>query len=252
MCSREPKVGIVIPAFREAEGIGALLTEVRKCVPDVEIVVVDDSPDEDTVAAVRSCGFSNVTVTHRKVKGGRGSAVLAGMRQLLDAGCEQIVEMDADFSHPPGQIPALLMQARADKLDLLIASRYAAGSQILNWPLSRRIFSAASNHLARRVLRIPVHDYTNGFRVYSRAAAELIVEECGRMGKGFIALSEILVNLHSRHFTIGETATVFPNRVRGESSLNTAEISSALVGLFRIWLLQRRLRARNVRVERKH
>lgn len=250
--SNENKLGVVIPTYKESESIASLIEAILKAEPSARIVVVDDSPNLDTVEAVNRLGLPQARITHREGKGGRGSAVIEGIRQLLGAGCEKILEMDADFSHPPGQIPELLSQARSRELDLLIASRYILGSRILNWPLSRHIFSGASNRLARAVLRIPVADYTNGYRLYSRRAAQIIVDTCGKLGKGFIALSEILVNLYYRGCRIGETPTVFTNRVRGESSLNWAEIRNAIIGLYRISFLVRQLKReqkKNVRLE---
>jgi dolichol-phosphate mannosyltransferase len=149
--------------------------------------------------------------------------------------------MDADFSHPPQQIPELVRFAEERDADLVIASRYLPESRISNWPLSRRIFSRLSNFLARRVLSVPVRDYTNGFRCYSRRATELIVATCGSRGSGFIALSEILVSIYYRGMRVVETPTHFVNRVRGQSSLNRREIANALHGLFKIYGLKREL-----------
>ncbi len=234
-------VGVVIPSYKEADNIGRLIREILTFVPEARIAVVDDSPDLATKDAVERLGLARVTVTHRGAKGGRGSAVLEGIRQLLDQGCSQILEMDADFSHPPSQIPDLLREAGERRFDLLVASRYLPQSEIRNWPLSRRTFSKCSNLLARAVLGVPLADYTNGYRVYSLRAARLIVETCGKEGKGFIALSEILVNLHYRGFRVGEVPTVFVNRMRGESSVNFQEIKNALTGLLNIYFLRRRL-----------
>jgi dolichol-phosphate mannosyltransferase len=235
------RVGIVIPAYKEADNIASLIQEILKHVPSAAIVVVDDSPDLATEQAASRPGLGQVTVIHRGRKGGRGSAVLEGVVRLLQQGCTQILEMDADFSHPPSQIPSLLKEAVDRRLGLLVASRYLPQSHIQNWPLSRRLFSRCSNMLARAALGVPIADYTNGFRVYSRPAAETIVVTCGKEGRGFIALSEILVNLHYRGYTIGETPTIFVNRARGESSVNYQEVRDALTGLIRIFLLRRRL-----------
>ena len=189
-------VGVVIPTYKEADNIANLIREILRFVPEAHIAVVDDSPDLATRDAVERLALARVSVTHRDAKGGRGSAVLEGIRQLLDRGCTQILEMDADFSHPPSQIPDLLREARERRLDLLVGSRYLPQSEIHAWPLSRRAFSRCSNLLARAVLGVPIADYTNGYRVYSLPAARLIGETCGKEGKGFIALSEILVNLY--------------------------------------------------------
>jgi dolichol-phosphate mannosyltransferase len=237
-------VGVVVPAYKEADNIGNLVREILKYAPEARVVVVDDSPDLATKEAVEGLGLPNVTVTHREKKGGRGSAVIEGIRQLVAKGCTQVVEMDADFSHPPSQIPELLREAPARGLDMLIGSRYLPHSEIVNWPLSRRIFSKCSNLLARVVLGVPIADYTNGYRVYSLPAAKLVAETCGQKGKGFISLSEILVNLHYRGFRVGEVPTIFVNRLRGESSVNFQEIKNALTGLFDIYFLKRRLSRR--------
>lgn len=222
-------LGVAIPTYREHDNIAALLAAVAKAAPGARIVVVDDSPDSRTVEAALRGGLAEVVA--RGAKGGRGSAAREGLRRLLEAGCDALVELDADFSHPPEQIPALVGEARERGLDLLIASRYLPASRIENWPAARLAFSKAANLAARCLLRVPVRDYTNGFRCYSRRAAQLIVDECGRRGEGFIALSESLVRLRRAGLSIGETPTVFVNRRRGESSLSAAEIAEAARGL---------------------
>jgi dolichol-phosphate mannosyltransferase len=228
-------IGIVIPSYNEKESIVALLTELRAILPQVELVVVDDSPTQDTVNAIKQANLAAVEVIHRTTKGGRGSAVLEGLRYLLSKNCELYLEMDADFSHSPSELPGILSHLKNQNLDMLIASRYLPESQIVNWPLSRRVFSRASNILARFVLGIPIVDYTNGYRCYTRKAAQHVVNTCGRYGKGFISLSEILVNLYYAKYEVGEIPTRFVNRVRGESSVNQQEIKNALVGLFKIY-----------------
>lgn len=236
--------GIVIPTFREAENIAQLVAQLRDVASDARIVVVDDSPDLETVNAVTPMAGPTLEIVHRGGKGGRGSAVLEGMRTLVARGVDVVIEMDADHSHPPSELPRLLDEFQRQRLDLLIASRYLKDSRIENWPITRRIFSRAANTLARTTLGVPVHDYTNGYRLYSRRAAELVVAECGKSGSGFIALSEILVTLHYHGLRIGELPTVFVNRARGDSSLNAHEILSAAVGLWSTIRLRRRLEHR--------
>lgn len=236
------KVGVVIPSYKEHESIADLIASIRALGMETEIVVVDDSPDLKTVDALARLDQSRLKIIHRENKGGRGSAVLVGLGYLRGLGVDWYVELDADFSHPPAQIPELVEMARANQIDLLIASRYLPESRILNWPFSRRLFSFASNKLARLVLGVPISDYTNGFRVYSPKAASIIVSECGRLGVGFIALSEILVNVYYRGLRVAEIPTKFVNRVRGESSLNSSEIKNALQGLFKIRELKNRFK----------
>ena len=235
------KIAVVIPAYGESENIVGLCKEILAHYSNADILIVDDSPDNLTVEAVEKFGHTQVSIARRDAKGGRGSAVISGISQCINGSYDYFLEIDADFSHPPAQIPALIKQAEEQKLDLLIASRYLGESKILNWPLSRRIFSKCANFLARTLLQVPVHDYTNGYRLYSKRAAVELVQTCGKLGSGFIALSEILVNLHYRHYAIGEVSTIFVNRIRGESSLSRKEIWNALMGLQRIYQLKKHL-----------
>jgi dolichol-phosphate mannosyltransferase len=232
------ELGVVIPSYLEGANITKLITAVGQFCPGAKIVVVDDSPNTETVDAVKAMKLSHVHTIHRKEKGGRGSAVIEGIQWVLNQGCSWVIEMDADFSHPPSQLPELLAEAKSKRLDLLIGSRYLPTSKIDNWPISRRIFSKCANTLSRVLLQVPIHDYTNGYRVYSKAAAQLVLATCGKLGKGFIALSEILVNVYYRGYAVGEVPTNFTNRIRGQSSLNSSEITNAFLGLFKILKLK--------------
>lgn len=234
-------LGIAIPTYKEAGNIAALITELRSLFPDVRIVVVDDSPDLETVRAVEPLCGPAVELVHRDHKDGRGSAVLLGLRRCLEAGCYAVVEMDADFSHAPGELAGLLEALSSNSADVIIASRYVPGGRIRNWPVSRLLFSRAANLLCRILLGVPVRDYTAGYRVYSRRAAEAIDSTCGKFGRGFIPLSESLVNLHYRGFRVVEVPSVFVNRLRGESSVSAGELWNALTGVFRIYGLKRKL-----------
>jgi dolichol-phosphate mannosyltransferase len=236
-----PKLGIVIPAYREEENIVRLCFEISQFVPESKILVVDDSPSDLSVIAIREAALPNVEIVHRKVKSGRGSAVLFGITKILEGDVDFILEIDADFSHPPEQILQLIAKAQENDCDLLIASRYLKESKILGWPISRRLFSFAANNLARICLQVPVKDYTNGYRLYSARAARELIVTCGRLGDGFIILSEILVNLYYRGFKVCEVPTVFVNRVRGVSSLGHREVFSAVLGLIKITKLRRQL-----------
>jgi len=236
-------VGIVVPTFREAANIAALVRALLTEVPDAEIVIVDDTEDLSTVDAAAEVAGPNVRVIHRTKKDGRGSAVLSGMRLLLqETDSRRIVEMDADFSHDPKELARLIEALESSGAAMVIGSRYLPASRIRNWPVTRRIFSAASNLLARTVLGVPISDYTNGYRIYTSEAARVVSETCGRIGRGFIPLSETLVNLYFRGYDVVEVPTIFVNRARGESSVTRREITDALMGLFRIHALKRRLR----------
>ncbi len=234
-------IGIVIPSYNEEASIADLIVEIRRYVPESIIVVVDDSPGVAVAHAMAQLLNHKTELIRRGSKGGRGSAILVGLKRLLETDTEFFIEMDCDFSHPPKQIPELAKKLKNEQLDMVVASRYLPGSQILNWPVRRRVFSRYSNFLARRALGIAISDYTNGFRCYSRSAAKLIIAECGRFGSGFIGLSEILVNLSCRCYKIGEMPTVFTDRLRGQSSLRFFEVASSLQWLFKLRGLKHRL-----------
>lgn len=237
-------IGVVLPSYNEAENIAALVTAVHGAVPEARIVVVDDSPDLATVEALAPLSGPLLRVIHREAKGGRGTAVFLGIDELLAAGCDAIVEMDADFSHAPAQIPQLAAALNGSGADMVVASRYVRGGRIVNWPLRRRLFSRAANALAHALLGVPIHDYTTGYRAYSRRAAELIAATCGKVGRGFIPLSEIAVNVHYHGLRVVEVPTTFVNRARGKSSFGAAEVWEAARGVMRIWALKRQLARR--------
>ncbi len=235
------KIAVIIPAYRESANIIELCKDILSNYERADILIVDDSPDTHTVDVVKEFSHPQVNLLHRKTKGGRGSAVIFGINHYISGSYDYFLEVDADFSHPPSEIPGLVKHAEEKNLDLLIASRYLHKSKIVNWPLTRRVFSKAANLIARILLQVPVHDYTNGFRLYSKNGAIELVNTCGKLGSGFIALSEILVNLYYRGYKVDEIPTIFINRIRGESSLSPKEIWNALTGLTKIYQLKRQL-----------
>lgn len=235
------KLIIVIPTYNEKENIKILLDKIFKILDEVKIIIVDDSPDQEIKDEINE--FKNVIYIHRKQKMGRGSAVLFGMSNALKYHkFSHLIEMDADLSHNPDEIPDNLNYFIQNKINLLISSRYLKKSQIINWPIKRRILSYFANFLAKLILCVPVQDYTNGFRIYSKSAVEHVVKNCGRAGDGFIILSEILIQLHLNRYVIQEKPTIFFNRVRGNSNVNLKEILRSLVGLFKIYSIKNKLK----------
>ena len=149
--------------------------------------------------------------------------------------------MDADFSHNPSELKRNINFFFNNSLDLLIGSRYLKRSKIINWSVSRRIFSFLANFSARNLLQIPITDFTNGYRIYSRRSVKKIIKNCGKIDDGFIILSEILVELYLNNFKIDEIHSKFVNRVRGESSINFKLILQSCIGLIKIYLKKRKL-----------
>lgn len=227
-------VAIIIPAYNEEKNIERLLKEIKKNIK-AEIVVVDDSINDLTRNIIMQKKF-NIIYIKRNKKLGRGSAVLTGIKKILkNKKIDIFIEMDADFSHSPQELKRNVKIFIDRKLDLLISSRYLKKSKIINWHLTRRIFSFLANYLARFLLKIPISDYTNGYRIYSKRAAKTIVKKCGKLGDGFIILSEILIILFEKNFKIDEIHTKFLNRKRGESSVNLSLIIESFFGLIKLY-----------------
>ena len=235
------EISIIIPTFNEKENIHRLIKNIKKVVPKAYIVIVDDSIDDEIGKIVKKNKYLNVNYYHRKNAKGRGSAVLFGLRKNFSKDKKRIfIEMDADFSHRPIELKKNIKLFKKKNYDLLISSRYLKKSKIINWPISRKIFSKLSNILAQLVLRVNVSDYTNGFRIYSSNAVNIILKKCGKIGDGFIILSEFLLALNINKLRIGETNTIFVNRIRGESSVNFKLIVNSFVGLIKLFVIKKR------------
>ena len=234
-------ISIIIPTINEKENIHRLIKNIKKVVPKAHIVIVDDSIDNEIGKIVKKNKYLRVNYYHRKNARGRGSAVLFGLRKNFSKGKKCIfIEMDADFSHRPVELKKNIELFKKKNYDLLISSRYLKNSKIINWPISRKIFSKLSNILAKLVLRVNVSDYTNGFRIYSSKAVYIILNKCGKIGDGFIILSEFLLALNINKLRIGETKTIFVNRIRGESSVNFKLIVNSFTGLIKLFIIKKR------------
>ncbi len=230
------EIAIIIPAYNEEENIERLIKKINFYVKKPIIVLVDDSPSFKTSDIIKNKKIK-IKYYHRKIKAGRGSAVIFGLKKIIkNKKIKAFVEIDADFSHAPSEITRNLNYFFKNKLDLLISSRYLKKSKILNWPLSRRILSFLANKLAKILLSIPVSDYTNGFRIYSKNSCKVIIHKCGKIGDGFIILSEILQEINNKNLKIGEIKSVFINRTRGESSVSIKTFVVSLLGLLKLFI----------------
>ena len=235
------KIAIIIPTFNELDNIEKLIKEILKNIPESTIFVVDDSKQNEIGKLISSKNLK-AKYFHRENVRGRGSAVLYGFTNALQKNEFDIfIEMDADFSHNPNELTRNIKYFSENNLDLLIASRYLKKSKIINWGLRRRILSKLSNVLARFLLGVKLKDFTNGFRIYSKRATEIITKRCGNIGDGFIILSEIVVVLKNNSFKIDEIETIFVNRTRGESSVNIKLVLASLYGILKLYFIKNKL-----------
>jgi dolichol-phosphate mannosyltransferase len=230
-------IGIIIPCYNEEQNIFKLINYLKRTLKkNYTIIVIDDSSKNLKINS------SKVIYIHRKKKLGRGSAVLQGLKILLNKKkIKYFIEMDADFSHNPNEIPGNLNFFKKKKLDLLISSRYLKNSKILNWPLKRKILSKLSNLFIKFLLKIPVNDFSNGFRIYSKEAVKIIIKNCGKKDTNFIILSEIIMLIFYNNLRVSEVKTIFKNRIRGESTVNFVLLLKSLFNLIQIFYLNRYL-----------
>lgn len=225
---------IIIPTYNEKENLIILIPQLIKYYPNSLIFIVDDNSIDNTADFFKknSSAFSNVYLISRKGKLGRGSAVIDGLKKALNtAGSEYYLEMDADFSHNPKEIKNLLEKKNPDTL--IIGSRYIKGSKIINWPYLRKILSALANIYIRNILKIPLHDFTNGFRLYPKKAAEIIVNT-NPADKGYTTLSETAYILYLNNIKFTEVPTTFINRKLGKTKISIKEYLQSLVSIIRI------------------
>ena len=231
----ERKTLIIIPSFNERQNIVQLIDRLFELYRDIDILVVDDSSPDGTADVVKEAQARHgekLKLLVRQGKGGRGSAVMDGCKMALGENYETVLEMDADFSHKPEEV-----QSVRDMLglncDCVIGSRYVHGSEIREWGRRRIVFSRLANRFARFVLGIPINDYTNGFRAYTRRALASI--DFGKIdATGYVVLSEFAWQLYSRGFQFAEVPTLFVNRRRGASNLGFHEINEAFFSVLRI------------------
>ena len=227
---------IIIPTYHEEENIFLLIEKLRSLKFNKDIIIVDDTPIPLNFMGIKF-DKKKLTYIHRAKKSGRGSAVIHGLKIALKKKYDIFIEMDADFSHNPNELENKIRFFNKDSLDMLISSRYMKKSKILNWPIQRTILSNLSNFLTRILLQVPISDYTNGYRLYSKRSVKVIVSKCGKIGDGFIILSEILLRIYYKKYKISEIKTIFVNRKRGESSVSLSLIIESLLGLFKLYII---------------
>lgn len=194
---------------------------------DIDVLFVDDNSPDGTPEAVRQLAAdeSRVHALIRPSRLGLGSAYLAGFDFALERDYEAVVTMDADFSHAPRYIPALLDQLR-DR-DIVVGSRYVRGGGVKNWGLVRRWFSRAANLYTRLLLWIPTRDCTAGFRAYRSEALRRLPLD-GVLSSGYAALEELMYLAHKVGFKVDEVPIIFEGRRAGESKISHREIFHGL------------------------
>ncbi len=219
---------VVIPTFNESENLPRLVKEIRTAVPGIRILVVDDGSPDGTADLAEALGrdLGGIDVLRRPTKDGLGAAYRAGLRRAIDDGAEICIQMDADLSHPPEVLPALIAIVEHGA-DLAIGSRYVPGGRTVDWPWQRRALSRWGNRYSSGVLGLAINDATAGYRAYSAAALERMdFESVQASGYGFqVEMTYRLVNAGGK---IVEFPITFHDRQAGESKMSGGIIKEAL------------------------
>ena len=231
------KIVQVIPTYNESVNLPELIPALFDLnLPGFHVLVVDDNSPDGTGQIAEKIAENypgRMNVLHRAGKTGLGKAYIQGFRQALDEGADVIGMMDADLSHPPTRLPALL--AALDDADVAVGSRYVKGGSVdRDWPFWRKALSWFGNTYARTILGLPVHDATGGYRLWRRSALEAIPFEDSR-SNGYVFIVELAYMAKLAGLRFKETPIYFAERTHGESKMSLRiQIEAAL----RVWQLR--------------
>lgn len=220
---------VLMPTYNEIESVIPLLARVRAAVPDADVLVIDDASPDGTGELVDAAAAADpsITVLHRTAKDGLGRAYLAGFAYAREHGYDYVVEIDADGSHDPADLPAMLVLAR-DGADLVIGSRWVTGGAVSNWPWLRRAISRGGNAYARLALRSRIRDITAGFRVFRLGALDRL-DTTSVSSQGYCFQVEVAWRIERAGLSVVEHPITFVEREHGRSKMHTGIVVEALL-----------------------
>ncbi|UZJ26336.1 polyprenol monophosphomannose synthase [Rhodococcus antarcticus] len=233
---------VIIPTFNERENLPLIVARLRAAVPDAHALVVDDGSPDGTGAIADSLAEADerVHVLHRTEKAGLGAAYIAGFRWALERGYGVVVEMDADGSHAPEQLPRLLGRIEAGA-DLVLGSRYVPGGSVVNWPKRREVLSRGGNIYSRLALGVKLNDITGGYRAYRREVLEALPLDAVA-SQGYCFQVDLAWRSVQQGFTVVEVPITFTEREIGESKMSGGIVREALL-LVTKWGVRNRVNA---------
>ncbi|MFI5292735.1 MAG: polyprenol monophosphomannose synthase [Candidatus Limnocylindrales bacterium] len=240
---------VVLPTYDEAENLPGIAQAILAALPGATLLVVDDGSPDGTGRLADGLAADNprVRVRHRPGKAGLGKAYLEGFQVALEGGATSLVQMDADWSHDPLVLPALLAPITSDRADLVIGSRYVPGGRVLDWGLGRRLISRLGSIFAKTVLRLRPHDLTGGFKAW-RASTLAAIPFDGIHAGGYVFQIEMTHRASRAGARVTEVPITFQDRRVGRSKMSRRIIVEALVVVVRLrWdeLRKRRIRRRS-------
>ncbi|CAN7386511.1 polyprenol monophosphomannose synthase [Terrabacter sp. LjRoot27] len=238
---REPvtRVAVLIPTYNERDNLPGIVARVRASVPAADVFVLDDGSPDGTgqIADDLASADPQVHVVHRTAKEGLGKAYLDGFATVLERGYDAVVEMDADGSHLPEQLPSLL--AALGEADLVIGARWVKGGEVRNWPARRKVLSVGANLYTKVLLGMSVNDATAGYRVY-RASALRAMGLQGVESQGYCFQIDLTLRAVRAGLTVVEVPITFVEREVGVSKMGQDIVREALTSVTR-WGVEHRL-----------
>ncbi|MEU3187343.1 polyprenol monophosphomannose synthase [Streptomyces sp. NPDC006923] len=218
---------VIIPTYNEAENIRPIVTRVRAAVPAADILIADDNSPDGTgkIADELAAEDGQVKVLHRKGKQGLGAAYLAGFRWGIEHGYDVLIEMDADGSHQPEELPRLLTALKG--ADLVLGSRWVPGGRVVNWPRSREILSRGGSTYSRVLLGVPIRDVTGGFRAFRRETLEGLGLDAVS-SQGYCFQVDLARRAVDAGFHVVEVPITFVERALGDSKMSRDIVVEAL------------------------
>ncbi|MGI8699559.1 MAG: polyprenol monophosphomannose synthase [Mycobacteriales bacterium] len=221
------RVLVVVPTYEERDNLGPVLRRLRAAVPESDVLVVDDASPDGTgrLADVLAASDHQLQVLHRPAKAGLGAAYTAGFGWAADRGYDVVVEMDADGSHAPEELPRLLAALRS--ADVALGSRWVPGGAVRNWPRWRLVLSRGANAYARLVLGLPVQDATGGYRAYRRPVLDAL-DLPTVASQGYCFQVELAWRAWRRGYSVVEVPITFVERAAGRSKMSRAIVAEAL------------------------
>ncbi len=221
------RIAVTVCTYNERENVRTLLPAIRAALPAAEILVVDDNSPDNTAAEVRQLAEADphIHLLLRREKAGLGAATLAGFQWVIDHGFDYLVNLDADWSHPPSVLPALI--ALMDDADVAIASRYIPGGGVQNWGPHRRFMSWGVNVYSRLLLGLTPRDCSGAYRCY-RVSKLRAIDFTRFRSRGYAFQEEILYRCRGVGCRFRETPFTFADRLVGQSKINLWEVLRAL------------------------
>ncbi len=223
---------VIIPTYNESESLPGVIERLRRAVPDADVLIADDNSPDGTglLADELAAHDSHIHVLHRAGKEGLGKAYLAGFAWGLERDYEVLVEMDADGSHRPEELPRLL--AQMPHADVVLGSRWVPGGAVVNWPASRRLLSQGGSLYTRMALGIPTRDATGGYRAY-RASALASLDLATVESNGYCFQIDLLWRALQRGLVVREVPITFVEREAGTSKMSNRIVREALLNVTR-------------------